>query len=150
MLVQVIQRVIFEEPPDLAPFGVPAYVAAAIQRGMAKDPAERPATAEDFAVELRAAGDQARAETGVEIPVTTPALAPAPATAVAPASAEALRTVALTRTADAGRDAGAEHPALAPDRGSWRARLHPRRSPLVPAVLLGVDLVAIGGWLVLG
>jgi serine/threonine protein kinase len=131
MLVQVIQRVIFEEPPDLRPFGVPACVAAAIERGMAKDPAERPESAEGFAAELRSARDTARS------------LVPAAGAGGSPVTG----TVVL-RAPVPGRDLDAtDHPALAPQPRRWRARLRWRRSPWIPAVLLALDLVIVAVWL---
>jgi serine/threonine protein kinase len=118
MLVQVIQRVIFEEPPDLRPFGVPAVVAATIERGMAKDPAERPATAAAFAAllrtALRVADDAERAASAAQFP---------------------------------GRDPDADHPALAPRPTGWRARVPWPRSPVIPACLLAGDLAGIATWL---
>jgi serine/threonine-protein kinase PknK len=138
MLVQVIQRVIFEEPPDLRPFGVPACVADAIERGMAKDPAERPESAERFAAELRTASRLAQGE-GPD---------PDGATTVP----NAITTVPV-RPPVPGRDLeAADHPALAPAgrraRRATRRRRWLRRSPLLPAALLVLDLLVIAAWLV--
>ena len=47
-------RVTSEPIPDLRRQGMPADVAAIIERAMARDPADRPATAEQFGDELRA------------------------------------------------------------------------------------------------
>jgi serine/threonine-protein kinase PknK len=137
MLVQVIQRVIFEEPPDLRPFGVPAGVAAAIERGMAKDPADRPASGDQFAAELRAALRLA----------TAPSDAAAPAVS-APIAAAPLDPNTTKRMPIPGRDVdAADHPALSRERKSWTARLRWRRTPLVPAALLVVDLFVVAIWL---
>jgi hypothetical protein len=47
-----------------------------------------------------------------------------------------------------GRDLEADdHPALAPERSGWRGRLRWRRTPALPAVLLALDLGAVGVWL---
>jgi serine/threonine-protein kinase PknK len=47
-------RVTSQPTPDLRTQGLPADVAAIIERAMARDPADRPATAADFGDELRA------------------------------------------------------------------------------------------------
>jgi serine/threonine-protein kinase PknK len=145
MLVQVIQRVIFEEPPDLRPFGVPACVAATIERGMAKDPSGRPPSAEQFAAELRAARETPQAPASTTVPSGASASVPGASAASAPVDVHATHRMPIP-----GRDLGAsDHPALAADHRRWGARLRWRRSPLVPAVLLVVDLLAVAIWLAL-
>jgi Protein kinase domain len=49
----VMNRVLTEPPPDLKAVGVPAQLADVIDRGMAKDPAQRFATAREFGQALR-------------------------------------------------------------------------------------------------
>ena len=51
----VMNRVLSEAPPDLRPAGVPAPLADVIDRGMAKEPAARFATAAEFGQALRGA-----------------------------------------------------------------------------------------------
>ena len=53
--VAVMMRVVTEEPPTLEGFDVPEEVALAVAQSMAKDPADRPATASEFAAQLRMA-----------------------------------------------------------------------------------------------
>jgi serine/threonine protein kinase len=127
MLVQVIQRVIFEEPPDLRPLGVPARVAAVIERGMAKDPAQRPASAGAFADELERAL-RTVADPEAAAAAATAALPPLPAV--------------TGEHATAGPQAARVDGPMAPARPWWR------RNPWVPATLLAADLAAVAGWLV--
>ncbi|MGB2570393.1 protein kinase domain-containing protein [Micromonospora citrea] len=54
-LESLLRRVTVDPVPDLRTQGVPDGVCAALERAMAKDPARRPATAAEFADELRAA-----------------------------------------------------------------------------------------------
>ena len=51
----VFGRIMHEPPADLRPLGVPDEVCRVLERALAKDPAERPATAEQFGKELQAA-----------------------------------------------------------------------------------------------
>ncbi len=55
--VAVMMRVVTEEPPALEGHDVPEEVRLAVQQSMAKDPADRPATAAAFAQQLRMAID---------------------------------------------------------------------------------------------
>lgn len=52
---ELIARVTAAPVPDLRPYGVPDAVCAALERAMAKDPDDRPATVAGFAEELREA-----------------------------------------------------------------------------------------------
>ncbi len=61
----VMNRVLSEPPPDLGAAGVPPALAAVIARGMAKDPAQRYATAAAFGQALRAA------QQALGVPVTS-------------------------------------------------------------------------------
>jgi serine/threonine protein kinase len=47
-MTAVVRAVLFDDPVDLQTYGVPAAAVAAIHAGMAKDPADRPATMEAF------------------------------------------------------------------------------------------------------
>ncbi len=74
-LPAVIARIATQPPPDLRAQGVPASVCEALERGLAKDPAQRTASAAEFGRELRAglraAGEDA--EGLVVIPTAAPA-----------------------------------------------------------------------------
>ena len=63
-LVPMLARIATAPVPDLRPHGVPDAVCSAIERAMAKDPADRPASAEAFGMALRAAA----AADGVSLP----------------------------------------------------------------------------------
>ena len=54
-LAPLIARISTAPPPDLREIGVPDPLAAVIERGLAKNPADREPTAEDFAEALRGA-----------------------------------------------------------------------------------------------
>jgi hypothetical protein len=83
--MEVARRVIEAPPPDLAAVvpGTPRRAAEALQRGMAKDPAERPATVGQLVRELSSAYAEAAAPAPAPVPApapaATPARAPAPA-----------------------------------------------------------------------
>jgi class 3 adenylate cyclase/outer membrane protein assembly factor BamB len=55
-LLALSRRIAEGPPPDLRPWGVPEEVARAVERAMAKSPADRPASANEFAAQL--AGDR--------------------------------------------------------------------------------------------
>ncbi|SCG68322.1 serine/threonine-protein kinase [Micromonospora halophytica] len=63
-LDSLLRRIAVDPVPDLRAQGVPDGVCAALERAMAKDPALRPATAAEFADELRAA------QSAAGVPVT--------------------------------------------------------------------------------
>lgn len=63
-LAPLMMRVVSEGPPDLRPEGLPGDVADVLERGLAKDPKERFATAEDFGAALQSA------EAALGIPLT--------------------------------------------------------------------------------
>jgi serine/threonine protein kinase len=93
-LVPMLARIASAPVPDLRPDGVPDEVCSVIERGMAKDPADRPASAEELGVALRAA----LAEHGVAVPAP-PLLAVTPLdddAAVAALAAPALLAAAGT------------------------------------------------------
>ncbi len=79
--MEVAQRVVAQPPPDLSEFvpGTPPAAAAAICRGLAKDPAERPASAGELVRELTqayAGSVEKRAEPAVAPPAPAPVAAP--------------------------------------------------------------------------
>jgi serine/threonine protein kinase len=166
MLVQVIQRVIFEQPPDLRPLGVPERVAAVIEQGMAKDPARRPATADAFADELEHALRAVVAPVAPVAAPVAPVTAPvAPVTGPDPVGSDPATETWVIDVAAVRAGAAAEAPtAPAPGAaGSPATRAWPplpavtgepiagcpwwRRNPWVPATLLAVDVAAVVGWL---
>jgi oligopeptide transport system substrate-binding protein len=57
-IFQMMARVVNEPVPDMRPLQVPETVCQVIERALAKDPVERPLSAESFARELEAAQDQ--------------------------------------------------------------------------------------------
>ncbi len=63
-LVPMVARIATAPVPDLRPAGVPAPLCAVLERAMAKDPADRPASAEELGVGLRAAAE----DEGVVVP----------------------------------------------------------------------------------
>ncbi len=63
-LVPILARIATEPVPDLRPFGAPDRVCLAVERAMAKDPADRFPSAQAFAEALR------EAERGVGLPIT--------------------------------------------------------------------------------
>src|SRR4051812_32243539 len=87
--MEVARRVIEAPPPDLADVvpGTPRRAAEALKRGMAKDPAERPATVGELVRELAAAYAEEAA----------PAPAPRPAAAASRPAAPAPRPAAAAR-----------------------------------------------------
>jgi serine/threonine protein kinase len=92
-LVALYLRISREPPPDLTAFGVPTAVADVVARAMAKDPGDRPSSAEEFGRELQAA------QRALDVPETPMAIAD-----VAPSMASAApsgRTGVATRTAAA-------------------------------------------------
>lgn len=63
-LVPMVARIATAPVPDLRPSGVPAPLCAVLERAMAKDPADRQASAEELGVALRAAAE----DEGVVVP----------------------------------------------------------------------------------
>jgi hypothetical protein len=86
-MVPMLARIASAPVPDLRPDGVPDVVCSAIERGMAKDPADRPASAEAFGVALHGA----LASEGVHAP-TPPLLLPGMALATFEADPAAAST----------------------------------------------------------
>lgn len=56
-LAALIARIATSPPPALTGFGVPAELSEAVAKGLAKDPLDRPASAQDFAESLQATAD---------------------------------------------------------------------------------------------
>jgi hypothetical protein len=75
-LAPLIARIATAQPPDLGEQGVPAPLAAVIARGLAKEPADRPATAAAFGQELQDAAS-ALGFPVPEVPVSDPVAQPA-------------------------------------------------------------------------
>jgi serine/threonine-protein kinase len=119
--MEVARRVIEAPPPDLAAVvpGTPRRAAEALQRGMAKDPAERPATVGQLVREL----SSAYAEAAAPAPAEAAAPAPAPAPAATPARA----------------------PAPAPTPARRRAWLVPALLAIAAVAVLAVVLLTGGG-----
>lgn len=63
-VIPIVKRIASDPPPDLAARGVPEQVARVLQRGMAKQPAERFASAEEFGRALQ------QAQVALGVPVT--------------------------------------------------------------------------------
>src|SRR4051794_38340060 len=137
--MEVARRVIEAPPPDLADVvpGTPRRAAEALKRGMAKDPAERPATVGELVRELAAA----YAEEAKPAPVAkaAPVAKSAPVGKAAPVAKAAPAPVA--EAAPAPRPTA---PVTAPVAEPLGPRMHRqrRRGWLVPA-LLGLALVAV-------
>jgi serine/threonine-protein kinase len=135
--MEVARRVVEAPPPDLAEVvpGAPVRAAEALKRGMAKDPAERPATVGELVRELSAA----YAEAAAPAPTRTPA-APAPTRTPAtharpgwlgPALLALLATaVLLAFLVTNGDDGKPIHRAARPAK---QQRSHPRSTSTVPA-----------------
>jgi hypothetical protein len=96
-LVPMLARIATAPVPDLRPRGVPDSVCRALERAMAKDPADRPASAEAWGMALQAAlveeGVPCAAplllrEPGVAAPFVVAAAAPAPGTGAARPTAD--------------------------------------------------------------
>jgi hypothetical protein len=124
-VVPVVSRLLGEGPPSLSSIGVPGPVEAAIVGAMAKDPSQRPSSAELFRQELLAA---ARTAAGPEVLAT----ATAGVAAVAGAREENLgRRSDRTRTPDGTRPR--------PLIGRWRG---------IDLVIGAVVLIAVIGIIV--
>jgi serine/threonine protein kinase len=97
-LVPMLARIATAAVPDLRPRGVPDPVCRALERAMAKDPADRPASAEAWGMSLQAALVEEGVpcapplllhEAGVAAPFVVAAEAPAPGTRRAGPAVEA-------------------------------------------------------------
>ena len=71
-LVPLIARIATTPPPDLRAAGVPDAVASAIERGLAKDPADRPESALAFGEALRAAAARLGADLAAPVVPAVP------------------------------------------------------------------------------
>jgi hypothetical protein len=76
-LIAVLARIAAEPPPDLRTRGVPDAVAGVVERAMAKDPADRHATALDLALDLQAV-QRAASEPPTPVPIDIVTAAPGP------------------------------------------------------------------------
>src|SRR4051812_1392572 len=129
--MEVARRVIEAPPPDLAEVvpGAPRRAAEALKRGMAKDPAERPATVGELVRELSAAYAEA-------------------AEPVAPAAAPAARPVTKPATPPLAKPVPtapvAEPPSLHADRPRRRGWLVPALLALAAAAVVAIVLLAGG------
>src|SRR4051794_16572404 len=134
--VEVARRVMEAPPPDLAEAlpGTPARAAKVLKRGLAKDPAERPASAGELVRDLSAAYAEA----------AQPATRPTRALGAAAAGA-AVERVAQTRyPATAPRDPRPTYPVSTAERGRPRWLL-PAGLAAVLAAILAVVLLSSGG-----
>jgi hypothetical protein len=131
-VLPVLRRIGDEAPPDLRPRGVPDEVVAVLERAMAKDPAERFATAAAFGRALQAARYRLDLDPGrLSIPPPASSPPPSPAGGAPLGAGTAVDTHALP-----GRDpggAGVNPPPPSP----------PRRFPVGPGG--AVDTHALPG-----
>ena len=121
-VVPVVSRLLGEGPPSLASIGVPGPVEAAIVGAMAKDPSQRPSSAELFRQELLAA---ARTAAGPEV-------------LAAAAAADGEREATLGRRSDRTRSMD----------GPQRQGVPRRRKRGIDFAIAAVALVAIVGIIV--
>ncbi len=124
-----VGRVLTQPPADLRTVGVPSALAAVIESCMAKDPAQRPATADQLQA-LLAGVDLAGGASAAPNPAPSPAAPPAGSTAVLPAAA------------------GAPPPQLVPPppRSDERGRTGPRWVVVAALVVALLGVSAVAAW----
>ena len=145
-LVPMLARIATAPVPDLRPAGVPDSVCAVIERGMSKDPADRPASAEALGVGLRAA------LAGEGVGASAPRLLLAPGVAAPFLISPSAPPVGASASADAGgaRDdertlTGWVAPASTPARDGRRRRRYPLWGAAAAALALVVSPWVWGG-----
>jgi len=140
-MVPMLARIASAPVPDLRPTGVPDVICSAIERGMAKDPADRPASAEAFGVALHGA----LASEGVPAP-TPPLLLPG----MAITAFEADPTAASTGSAYTGDPTITGWDAAAAAAGDETVRTPVAAEPATRrrtngwAIVAGLAVVALG------
>ena len=134
--VEIAATVMSEPPPDLRTHmpDAPAEAARVLERGMARDPAERPATAGELVRELSQAFESAAAEPDLE--PTTPLRDRGAAAAGAAADATPPASIAGTRGSPAVR----EH-----RRGGAPRRLLPVAALVLALIVVAAALALSGG-----
>ena len=140
-MVPMLARIASAPVPDLRPTGVPDAVCSAIERGMAKDPGDRPVSAEAFGVALH----DALATEGVSSP-TPPLLLPGMAVAsfdADPAAASTSSGYAGERTIT-GWDAAAASADEATVRTPVVDGAAARRRTNAWAIVAGLAVIALG------
>jgi serine/threonine protein kinase len=122
--IPVMYRAVHEPAPDLRPLGIPGEVAALVEVGMAKDPAERVADARTFASYIKAVRDHRAGG-------AKPALPPVPVVAPVPT--------------EVGPDAPTTRTAPPPDRGRAGLVVGLVAALLVLAAVVAGAVVLLGG-----
>jgi serine/threonine protein kinase len=136
-LAPLIARIATAAPPDLREHGVPEPLAAVIARGLAKDPADRPATAAAFGQELQDAAT-ALGLPVPEVPVSDPVAQPATtdglfAVGTGDRATPKIGTVQVARRRES-----------LPSAGSTSTRT-PRRGRLVPSLATALIVLGLAG-----
>ena len=90
-MIARIGRVLTQPPPDLRPLGVPPALAAVLEAGLAKRPADRPPTADALREALEALGG------GADGPAVAPVPPPVPPVVVPPPERTAVLAPVATR-----------------------------------------------------
>lgn len=132
-IVALVGRIASESPRDLRPRGVPDELASAIERALAKSPAERTASADELRSELDEAAAQMEAGAGL-------AAAPPPTVPAPPLHHERTAAVPVLETVAASYEA--TQPAPAPARRSSRREPHSSRRWY--GVLASVAVLVLG------
>ena len=141
-MVPMLARIASAPVPDLRPAGVPDAVCSAIERGMAKDPAERPASSEAFGMALH----DALAGEGVASP-TPPLLLPGMAIAAFAADPAAASATPSGYTGDrtiTGWDAATADEATVRTSSADAEESAGRRRTNGWAIVAGLAVIALG------